>query len=100
MMDVARAVQAIVASPYLSEMDQYGFRQIEGIGFGLVTSNPPAGAYTDSDVKDMVWGLIDGGHFPEPDDPGGRIIYMVLPHAGTAYSSDTPAAGAHGPAAV
>jgi hypothetical protein len=98
MEEIMSAIDAIVASPYLSEMEQYGFSQIESIGYHLVESNPPASTYSDSDVFRIVSGLIDAGTFPEPDEPGGRIIYFVLPHSGTAYTgSDEPAAGAHGP---
>jgi len=49
-------------------------------------------------VKNLIDDLIDSGEYPEPDEPGGRIIYMVFPQSGTAYSSgDEPAAGGHGP---
>jgi hypothetical protein len=94
--EVEAAVRAIVASPYLDELRQYGFSQIDSCDFYQVLADPPGPTFSDSDVESMVWGAIDGGAFPEPDEPGGRNIYMVFPHPGTSYANkDLDAAGAH-----
>lgn len=96
MVEVMAAIRAIVASPYLEELSQYGFRQIDSIDFYQVLADPPGPSYTGSDVEAMVWGAIDAGAFPEPDESGGRNIYMVFTHAGTSYANkDIDAAGAH-----
>jgi hypothetical protein len=95
MADVQAAVNAIIASPYLKELSQYGFSRIASVDFFQVLADPPSPKYTGSDVEKMVWGAIDSA-FPEPDEDGGRNIYMVFPHPGTNY--DNPgldAAGAH-----
>lgn len=95
--DIETAFRAVLASPYLSDMSQYGFEQLESLEFAFVNgSDPPSPTYVGEDATDLVSALIDSGSFPEPDKPGGRIIYMVLPHRGTAYTgADIEAAGGH-----
>jgi hypothetical protein len=51
----------------------------------VVTSPAPPATYNDDDVSTLVWSLIDEGTFPEPDDPGGRNIYVVFMPPGTTY---------------
>ena len=78
-------------------MAQYGFEQLESLEFVFVNGDdPPSPQYVSEDALDLVNSVIGSGSFPEPDEPGGRIIYMVLPHAGTAYTgADVEAAGGH-----
>jgi hypothetical protein len=93
--DVINAVQRILASAYLSELQQYGFQSITLRGSTIVTKpGPGAPTYSADDVRSMVWDLIDDDVFPEPDDPGGRIIYMVFAPPGSAYD-DSGDRGAH-----
>ena len=93
--DVMSAMGAIVASPYLSALNQYGFSSLRLRGGTLVSSpGPPGGTFSADDVRNMVWALIDDDVFPEPDDGGGVIVYLVVAPAGTMYN-DTGARGAH-----
>jgi hypothetical protein len=85
MADIVQAVNNIVSSEYLSELTQYGFHSITGVDSMIVSDPaPPAGTYSGDDVASMVWDLIDAQNiFPEPDEPGGRNIYIwsLLPEA-------------------
>jgi hypothetical protein len=51
----------------------------------IVTNPAPPGTFGDSDVEDLVWALIDDNRFPEPDEPGGRNLYMVFLPPGASY---------------
>jgi hypothetical protein len=96
--DIQQAITDILASPYLSEVKQYGFEGLsQDPGMIVISPGPPSPTYSGNDVKDMVWDLIDDDKFPEPDDDGGRIVYMVFAPPGTNYNVDI-AAGAHGQA--
>lgn len=96
--DIHQAIASILQSPYLCEVMQYGFQSLSLDAGMIVTSPEPSfPTYSGSDVKDMVWDLIDDDRFPEPDDDGGRIIYMVFAPPGSNYE-DAEAAGAHGEA--
>jgi hypothetical protein len=91
---VVNAVENILTGPYLMLLGQYGFNSVAIQGTTLVTVPPPPPSYTLADVENMVWNLIDDGKFPEPDEPGGRTLYMVFMPNG----SNPPAglAGSHG----
>ena len=78
-------VQTILRGPWMSGLRQYGVRRCNLAGAIVVTGPAPPGTYKDSDITDLIWPLIDDNKFPEPDDPGGRIIYMVLMPPGTTY---------------
>jgi hypothetical protein len=91
--NILAAVQTLLAGPYLAEMRQYGFQGITLRGAtNFTTPNPPVNFKT-SDVGDIVWSAIDQGIFPEPDDDGGRILYMVFMPTGT--NGPASARGAH-----
>jgi len=90
---IVQAVQALLAGPYMSELAQYGFRSLALRGSTTVISPGPPTNFATSDVGDMVWNAIDSNLFPEPDDPGGRILYMVLMPSGANGPSN--ARGAH-----
>lgn len=96
--DLQKAAAEILASPYLSELNQYGF---QGLTLNepmiVVEPGPPFPHFDGGDVKGMVWNLIDDGRFPEPGEEGGRIIYMVLAPQGTVYDHGGDP-GAHGAA--
>jgi hypothetical protein len=84
---IVSAVQQIMSGPYLSGLRQYGVKRCR-FGGSLVVTNPaPPSTFDDGDIHDVVWALIDDGHFPEPDDPGGRNIYSVFMPPGTTYST-------------
>src|SRR5262249_54974783 len=40
--------------------------------------NAPPNNFTFDDIGNLVWDLIDQGTFPEPDEPGGKILYLVV----------------------
>jgi hypothetical protein len=93
--DVVNAVSRVLGSPYLSTLSQYGFQRLNLRGSTVVRSpGAPAPAFSADNVRSMVWDLIDSHVFPEPDDDGGRIIYMTFPPSGTTYD-DSGARGAH-----
>jgi len=82
---VVSAVQNILRGPWMSGLRQYGIGRCSFGGAIVVTTPGPPGTYNDSDVQDLVWALIDDNKFPEPDDPGGRNLYMVFFPPGTTY---------------
>ena len=92
--DVATAVSQILTGPYPQELTQYGFTNGWIRGSTIVTNPAPPSPYKWDDVGNMIWGLIDQGQFPEPDDTGGYIYFMVFMAPGTTGPSGE--AGAHG----
>jgi hypothetical protein len=77
---VLGACQQILRGHYLDEMRQYG---TGGNGFvtgaNFVLSDPPDG-FTSDTVGELVWDLIDGGHFPDPhDSPGPNFYFVFMP---------------------
>jgi hypothetical protein len=95
--DVYQAIAQILASPYLSEVMQYGFESLTlDVPRIVIPPEPVPQSFSGDDAKDLVWDLIDGGLFPEPDD-GGRNVYMVFAPKGSSYD-DSGATGAHGDA--
>jgi hypothetical protein len=89
--DVTAAVKDILSGPYLSQMAQYGFQSLHLRGITYLTSPDPPTNYTGDDVTARVWDLIGSDQFPEPDEPGGRILYMFIMPPGT-----TPPPGLRG----
>jgi hypothetical protein len=87
------AVQTLLSGPFLSELRQYGFRSVSLRGTTTVIQPGPPATFSTSDVGDMVWNAIDSNVFPEPDDSGGRILYLVFMPSGTTGPSN--ARGAH-----
>jgi hypothetical protein len=95
--DIHQAIAQILASPYLSEVIQYGFESLSLDPARIVVSpGPSSPTFSGVAVKDMIWDLIDDGQFPEPDD-GGRNVYMVIAPQGTRHDNPDDA-GAHGDA--
>lgn len=94
-------VQSILAGPYMSGLRQYGIKRCPFGGALVVTApNPPLApsTFTDDTIHSVVQSLIDGGTFPEPDEPGGRNLYFVIMPPNTQYSPPPglpPARGAH-----
>ena len=91
---IIASVQQILKGPYLSGLRQYGVKRARFGGSLVVTSPAPPASFDDGNVQDVIWALIDDGHFPEPDDPGGRNIYCTFMPPGTTYGPGG-ARGAH-----
>src|SRR5579884_109939 len=92
--DVAQAVANILASPYLTELSQYGVNSITmGSATIVLSPGPPGSSFSGTDAADMVWSLIDDGHFPQPPDPGSNIVYMIFARGTSGKGSE--AEGAH-----
>jgi len=93
--DIEQAVRTILASPYLSEVSQYGFSDLTLNPSRIVTAPaPPSTSYSSDDVGNMIWKLIDDGTFPTPDSSDRRNLYVVFPPQGSVYG-DSSDSGAH-----
>jgi hypothetical protein len=88
------AVQTILGGPFQSGLRQYGVKPSFYRGAKIVTAPDPPAQYSPGDITDMVWSLIDDGHFPEPDEDGGRIVYIVVMPPNT-LQKDLGDSGAH-----
>jgi hypothetical protein len=85
--EVMNGIATILDSPYLSQLDQYGFHSLSLKRPVLeMVANPPSRHSTDN-PGDIVWDLIDNDVFPEPDDTGGHNIYMVFYPPNTSVSN-------------
>jgi hypothetical protein len=81
---IITAVRTILGGGWMSGLRQYGVRRCT-FGGSMIVTDPPPATYKDDDIATLVWSLIDEGTFPEPDDPGGRNIYVVFMPPGTTY---------------
>jgi hypothetical protein len=91
---VIHAVNSILHGPYMSGLAQYGVSGGNLSGAWIVTGREPNNPFSTDDVHGIISDLIDQGSFPEPDDPGGRNLYMfVLP--ANVHSTDTKHTGLH-----
>ena len=59
----------------------------------IVDPQPPA-TYGQDDIEGVLNELINGGKYPEPDEPGGRNLYIVFMPPGTTGPGGN--SGAHG----
>jgi hypothetical protein len=80
--DVVNAVITILASPYMSALQQY---RVTGsgalVGSMLVTDSDPPAVFNDGDVQNMVVALVNSGSLRAPaDDP--QLLYCVILPAG------------------
>jgi hypothetical protein len=82
---IVSSVQSILRGPWMSGLRQYGVRRCNLGGTMVVTSPGPPATYNDSNIQDLIWNLTDDHKFPEPDEPGGRNLYMVFMPPGTTY---------------
>jgi len=94
------AVKAILTGPYMSGVRQYGVKRCSFGGSLIITApGPPLlpNTFTDGTIQGVIQSLIDQGTFPEPDEPGGRNLYVVLMPPNTQYQNPPGiiAAGAH-----
>lgn len=91
---VVGALQELLSGPYMSGLGQYGIGPGSLRGSLIVQSDPP-NPFSRDDWHGLIWDLIDQGTFPEPDDPGGRNLYLFVLPPGVGY--DQPGVtGAHG----
>jgi len=74
------AVRSILASAWMSGLVQYGVRRSALGSSRIVPTDPPFLPHTfdNGDVENLIQSLIDSGQFPEPDEPGGRNLYVVF----------------------
>jgi hypothetical protein len=82
---ILSSAQNILSGPWMSGLRQYGVRRCNFGGSLVVNSPDPSATYGDSDIQNLIWDLIDDNQFPEPDDPGGRNLYLVFMPPGTTY---------------
>jgi hypothetical protein len=90
---VIDALQRLLASPYLWELDQYRAAAASYRGAQIVRRPNPPNPFTDGEAGDLVHQLIDDDRFPDTDEAGGRIAYMVFLPKGTMTPNYC---GAHG----
>jgi hypothetical protein len=87
--------QALIASNYFSELQQYGVQRPTWRGAIVVTEPSPPSAFTKQEHTQKVWDLIDDliddDKFPDPDE--GRIAFVVLMPQG--FTQSIGANGAH-----
>jgi len=85
----------LLASPYFSELAQYGIQLPHWRGSLIVTQPSPPMAFNSNDdqqaVPDLIDDLIDDDVFPDPDE--GRIAFVVLMPKG--FTQTIGANGAH-----
>jgi hypothetical protein len=91
---VMNAINIVMASPFVSQMTQYGLSNVTIEQPIQALNNPAFPVHQDQDAGDLVWQLIDDGHFPEPDEAGGRNVYIVFFPPGS-VTNLANACGAH-----
>jgi hypothetical protein len=91
---VTAAVQTLVDSAYFFPLKQYGVNPGPLEKHFIVTSPDTGSSVSSDDIADLLWDLI-GDQFPEPDEPGGNNIYVVLLAPGVGLPDPT-VASAHG----
>lgn len=76
------AIRKLLQSPYLSQLDQYGFARLKLLPPVLVNAAPPATHSTD-EAADIVASLINTGAVPAVTNPPNAVIYCVFYPKGT-----------------
>jgi hypothetical protein len=92
--DLQQAARTVLASPYLSEVAQYGFSDLTLNPPRIVTAPAPPASFSGDDVSNMILTLIGEGIFPNPESSSRRNLYMVFAPPSSVYS-DSDDAGAH-----
>ena len=79
--NVVNAIDSILKGPYMNGLKQYGVGSGQLADAFIITSPDPNNPFSDGNVQDMVWSLIDAGYFPEPDDGAGRneLFALIMP---------------------
>lgn len=93
--EVVRATQNMLSGPYMSGLDQYGIGSGRLRDNGIIVLSDPPNPFSKDDWHNMIWDLIDQGTYPEPDDDGGRNLYMFILPPGVNYT-DPNVGGIHG----
>jgi len=88
--DIIAAVKDILNSPYLSGLEPYGFQSLSFQGSMIIHSPSPGTTYSESDIDNMVWNLIDHGIFNKPQDEDPRTIYMVFAPQTSSFRQNIP----------
>ena len=78
---VVNAIDSILTGPHMNKLSQYGVGSGTLADAFIITSPNPNSPFSDGNVGDMVWNLIDAGFFPEPDEAGGRgeLFAFIMP---------------------
>jgi hypothetical protein len=88
-------LQAVIASPYFSELAQYGIQPPHWRGAKVVTRPGAPGSFNSNDdmqaVPDLIDALIDDDVFPDPEDE--QIAQIVFMPKG--FTQSVGANGAH-----
>jgi hypothetical protein len=92
-LDVNEAIRALLRSPYLSELDQYGFAHLELIRPVLVNETV-ATSHGFQEAADVVSSLINTGAVEKAVPGSDSIIYTLFYPSGTSVS-DINACGWH-----
>ncbi len=92
---IVHAVARMLDGPHMSGLTQYSV----GLGMELQPYHlqfDPDRPFTRDAWHNIIWDMIDTNILPEPDDPGGRNLYMFILPPNFPY--EVPGvAGAHGP---
>jgi hypothetical protein len=75
---VVNAIDSIITGPYMNALNQYGIGSGTLADAFIITSPNPPNPFSDNNVADMVWNVIDAGFFPEPDDSAGRNEFFAF----------------------
>ena len=82
--EITRALRAVVAGPYLSELAQYRYIGRPVIrGSRVITASDPPSRFTDKDIEAFLDDLFDADVLPGPDE---QALYVVTIPPGI-YSS-------------
>ena len=81
-LEVNGGIRKLLQSPYLSQLDQYGFARLELLSPVLVNAAPAATHNTD-EAAAIVGSLIRAGAVPPVTNPPSAVIYCVFYPQGT-----------------
>jgi hypothetical protein len=85
---ILAAIDRIIASQYLTGLEQYGVQSVGLAGPPLwAPYDEPPNPFQTPDIGDFVWRVING-NLSEPDD-GGPNLYMVFLPPGVAQANTT-----------
>jgi hypothetical protein len=74
---VNAAIRGLLESPYLSQLDQYGFARLELLPTVLVNA-VPAATHNTNEPAQIVASLINAGAVPQVGQPPDASIYCVF----------------------
>ena len=95
------AVIQLAGGAFVRGLREYGVGNVLTSGHPLAVAVEPAfipsGNFNDSDLTNLISGLIDGGRLPTPDSLSARPLYFVFPPEFSHYSPNpSKILGAHG----